>query len=70
MERFVLSVLQPWRAGDHNRELFRLSARAGRVLFAGIRAAVHRDNDKDKQLHIGRPHTTTLTRLRLLLHRM
>ena len=39
LERLLLSVLQPWRAGKHNLELFRLSARAGRMLFDAYRAA-------------------------------
>ena len=40
LERFVHRMLQPWRVGSHNRELFSLNPRAASALFDAIRIAM------------------------------
>ena len=55
LEGFVHSLLQPWRVGNHNRELFTLYPTAGCVLFESIRAEMgmtQSDEDEDADIKV------------------
>jgi hypothetical protein len=59
LERFVHGMLQPWRVGSHNRELFSLDPRAASVLFDAIRVAMDDAGaaDDDEPVDIAWLHT-------------